>query len=721
MTFPTTLTNPAQANAPTVVNANLDALKAVAVFAKQAATTSGLTWGYYGGTILVDGVLTSIADGTVALTASATNYVEATRAGVVSANTTGFTAGRAPLYTLVCGASTVTTETDSRAWVQPDYIAGRVSVAVTTADVTLSAAQARCNIINATGALTGNRNIIVPDGPATWCVTNNTTGAYTLTVKTAAGTGIAISQGKAVDLLADGTNVLLSNNDAAAAGGSLLAANNLSDVANAATARTNLGVDTAISAAIAGLNWKQAVRAATTAAGTLASSFANASVIDGVTLATGDRILIKNQAAGAENGIYVVAASGAPTRATDADSGAELVNASVHVSEGTTLADTQWTCTTNATITVGTTSLAFAQFTASGALVYITETLNTASPNAANNVVSLAVTGGSAINSLALIPKGTAGLLAAVPDGTGAGGNARGLRSVDWQMARSTAAQVAAGDESVIGGGNGNEIGSTSNNAVIAGGNSNAIRTVAAPYATIGGGSDNVISGGSDYAVIAGGSSNTISSSALRNTIGGGGSNTISGSGSINTIGGGSQNTISGTGATIPGGELNTATGNYSQAGGQYAHDRGVRGAVVHAGGRFAADGDAQREQYVLFRQTTNATPTALTAGGAAASASNQPALAASGGAMAFTGRVVARDSSDTAGFQIQGTIRNLSGTVALVGTPTVTALGASAGASTWAVTVAADNTNKCLQILGTGEAAKTIKWVCSIESVYAL
>jgi hypothetical protein len=114
-------------------------------------------------------------------------------------------------------------------------------------------------------------------------------------------------------------------------------------------------------AKVAGLSWKQQVRAATTVAGTLASSFENGDAIDGVTLATGDRILIKNQAAGAENGLYVVAASGAPTRATDADSGAELVNATCYVSEGTANADTQWTCSTNAPITLGSTSLAFAQ------------------------------------------------------------------------------------------------------------------------------------------------------------------------------------------------------------------------------------------------------------------------------------------------------------------------------------------------------------------------
>ncbi len=109
-------------------------------------------------------------------------------------------------------------------------------------------------------------------------------------------------------------------------------------------------------------NWKTPVRAATAVAGTLASSFENGDTVDGVVLATGDRILIKNQAAGAENGIYVVNASGAPTRADDANTGAELVNAALYVSEGTVNADTQWVCTTNATITVGSTALVFASF-----------------------------------------------------------------------------------------------------------------------------------------------------------------------------------------------------------------------------------------------------------------------------------------------------------------------------------------------------------------------
>lgn len=121
--------------------------------------------------------------------------------------------------------------------------------------------------------------------------------------------------------------------------------------------------------ALAGLQWKASVRAATTTNGTLATAFANGQTIDGVTLATGDRILIKNQSTGAENGIYIVAASGAPTRATDADGAGELVpNATVLVNEGSTNADTAWTCTTNGAITVGSTATVWAQF--GGGAVY---------------------------------------------------------------------------------------------------------------------------------------------------------------------------------------------------------------------------------------------------------------------------------------------------------------------------------------------------------------
>lgn len=85
--------------------------------------------------------------------------------------------------------------------------------------------------------------------------------------------------------------------------------------------------------------WKAPVRAASTANGTLSSAFENGDTMDGVTLATGDRILLKDQTTQSENGIYLVAASGAPTRATDADAFGELNDAIVSVTEGTANAD----------------------------------------------------------------------------------------------------------------------------------------------------------------------------------------------------------------------------------------------------------------------------------------------------------------------------------------------------------------------------------------------
>jgi hypothetical protein len=120
---------------------------------------------------------------------------------------------------------------------------------------------------------------------------------------------------------------------------------------------------------IAGQKWKQEVRVATTASGTLATSFENVDSVDGVTLATGDRILIKNQSTQSENGIYVVAASGAPSRATDADSSAELNSATVFVRSGTVNADTAWTQTTD-NPTVGSSNIVWAAFGAGGGTTY---------------------------------------------------------------------------------------------------------------------------------------------------------------------------------------------------------------------------------------------------------------------------------------------------------------------------------------------------------------
>jgi hypothetical protein len=125
-----------------------------------------------------------------------------------------------------------------------------------------------------------------------------------------------------------------------------------------------------VDSAAQGIDWKASVRAATTAAVTLASDLENGDTLDGVTLATGDRVLVKNQSTGSENGIYVVKSSGAPDRSTDADAGSELTsNFAVFVEEGTVNADQGYTLTNNGSITIGTTALTFTQFTGLGQII----------------------------------------------------------------------------------------------------------------------------------------------------------------------------------------------------------------------------------------------------------------------------------------------------------------------------------------------------------------
>ena len=117
----------------------------------------------------------------------------------------------------------------------------------------------------------------------------------------------------------------------------------------------------------AGLDIKLSVRVASTAAITLANGAENGDTMDGITLATNDRILLKDQASGAENGIYTVNASGAPTRATDFDANSEVTGgAFTFVEEGSANADSGFVMTNDGSVTVGTTALTFTQFSGAG-------------------------------------------------------------------------------------------------------------------------------------------------------------------------------------------------------------------------------------------------------------------------------------------------------------------------------------------------------------------
>jgi len=166
-----------------------------------------------------------------------------------------------------------------------------------------------------------------------------------------------------------------------------------------------------------GLDIKDSVRAATTGNVTISTALNNGDEIDGVTLATNDRVLVKDQTTASQNGIYVVKAS--PSRATDFDGDAEVTSgAFVFVEEGTTNGSEGWILTTTGSITVGTTALAFAQFSAAGVVtagagltktghsVDVVGTANRMTINADNIDIASTYVGQNSITTLGTIGTG---------------------------------------------------------------------------------------------------------------------------------------------------------------------------------------------------------------------------------------------------------------------------------------------------------------------------
>lgn len=147
----------------------------------------------------------------------------------------------------------------------------------------------------------------------------------------------------------------------------------------------------------------QPVRVATTADGTLATAFANGQTVDGITLVTGDRILIKNQSTASQNGIYTVNASGAPTRATDFTTGATTLTGGVAVGviAGTQNGGSTYQCMNTGAITIGTTSITW---TPVGAVAVRGIAASTAPT--ANSVGSIAIGAGAISNNAGAIAIG---------------------------------------------------------------------------------------------------------------------------------------------------------------------------------------------------------------------------------------------------------------------------------------------------------------------------
>ena len=136
---------------------------------------------------------------------------------------------------------------------------------------------------------------------------------------------------------------------------------NVADPVNAQDAATKGFVE----ATSQGLDVKDSCVAATTGNITISTALNNGDTLDGVTLSTNDRVLVKDQSTASQNGIYIVGSS--PARADDLAAGADAAGMFTFVEQGTVNADNGFVCTSNkGSAVVGTNNLTYAQFSGAG-------------------------------------------------------------------------------------------------------------------------------------------------------------------------------------------------------------------------------------------------------------------------------------------------------------------------------------------------------------------
>lgn len=294
----------------------------------------------------------------------------------------------------------------------------------------------------------------------------------------------------------------------------------------------------------------------------------------------------------------------------------------------------------------------------------------TASPNNTVNHASLQATGGTANVSVSIVSKGSGAFTLSVPDGTSAGGNARGANAVDLQKTRSAATDVATGDDSFLGG----RFSSSSCNYGFTFGRTNSNTS------------------GQDAYILGNFCSTTAQSACAV----------------------GRSLTVSGQAAGCFGGEENQATAKYGFVGGGYQAKADRYGMSAAASGQFSAVGDAQCIRFTARNKTTNNTATTLFLDG-----SSTRLTIPSGKIASLMCRIsgIKSDGSAIANYVRRVVIKNVGGTTSLVGSVETIGTDIEDNAST-DVVITADDTNDALQISVTGITAETWRWVAVVEGL---
>lgn len=252
------------------------------------------------------------------------------------------------------GQSDKVTTINTQTQALEDAITESVTLTV-TGDFTITDTDFNGNVrIDLGGTPGAPFTMALPARKKLFVVSNNSGATATIEVDPADdgadGTTVNVSTASSVLLYSDGTNVVSVGPASGGGGGSTL------------------------------VDWKDSVRVATAAAGTLATDFEVGDTVDGVVLVLNDRILIKDQVTASENGIYIVQATGAPTRATDFDEDAEVTTgAATYVEEGTANGGSIQILSTTGSITVGSTNLTFSSFSGGGGAATFTGLTDTPS------------------------------------------------------------------------------------------------------------------------------------------------------------------------------------------------------------------------------------------------------------------------------------------------------------------------------------------------------